>query len=273
MTIRAGGACLIAFVLAVLPAPARAQYLEYNETQKPVELNLDIINDGAPPVPSAPVGTVEEETMPPIVRGRSASTEKPKLTPPTAAKAAPAEDPPAPAQKIVLKPVFTEEEPAPATAPEKEEAPPAPAVESKPAVKKPAPPVRDAAPEEETPPPLESKPKAPAATTTPAVPLPADLMLEFKGNGCDLTPDLSAKLDNVAKQLGDLKDTRLQVRAYATGEDGNTSSARRISLSRALSVRSYLMDKGIKPNRIDVRALGTETDHGPLDRVDMVFVR
>jgi len=33
------------------------------------------------------------------------------------------------------------------------------------------------------------------------------------------------------------------------------------------------MDKGIKAVRLDVRALGSETDQTPIDRVDLVFVR
>ncbi len=46
-----------------------------------------------------------------------------------------------------------------------------------------------------------------------------------------------------------------------------------MSLSRALMVRSYLADKGIKPVRLDVRALGSKTTRGPNDRVDIIFLR
>lgn len=105
------------------------------------------------------------------------------------------------------------------------------------------------------------------------VPAASDLSLEFTGNGSDLSPQAEAKLKNIVKQMQQMGENRLQVRAYATGEDGSKSSARRISLSRALAVRSYLMDAGIKPTRVDVRALGTETDRSPLDRVDLIFTR
>lgn len=107
----------------------------------------------------------------------------------------------------------------------------------------------------------------------PTVPTIADLSLGFSGNSSDLTAETQKKLDAVIHQMNEMTDGRLQVRGYATGEDGSTSSARRIALSRALSVRSYLMDKGIKPTRVDVRALGTETERSPLDRVDLIFVR
>ncbi len=81
------------------------------------------------------------------------------------------------------------------------------------------------------------------------------------------------KLASLAAQLADMPDMRLQLRAYAQSDDGGQSSARRMSLSRGLMVRSYLIDKGIKPVRLDVRAMGTESDSGPIDRVDLVFVR
>jgi outer membrane protein OmpA-like peptidoglycan-associated protein len=41
-----------------------------------------------------------------------------------------------------------------------------------------------------------------------------------------------------------------------------------LSLTRALAVRAYLMDKGIADTRIDVRALGVAAS-GPPDRVDI----
>lgn len=112
----------------------------------------------------------------------------------------------------------------------------------------------------------------PKTAAVPVVPTLADLTVSFQGNTSDLDADGMTKLDNIVAQLK-TAGSRLQVRAYATGEDGSKSSARRISLSRALSVRSYLMDKGIKPNRVDVRALGTDTDKSPLDRVDLVFAK
>ncbi|MEZ0260935.1 MAG: OmpA family protein [Alphaproteobacteria bacterium] len=106
------------------------------------------------------------------------------------------------------------------------------------------------------------------------VPTQSDLMLEFPGNSSDLTTATQRKLDAIVVQMEDLDDGgRLQVRGYAAGEDGSKSSARRIALSRALSVRSYLMDKGVKAKRVDVRAMGSETDRNPLDRVDLIFQR
>ena len=64
-------------------------------------------------------------------------------------------------------------------------------------------------------------------------------------------------------------ETRLQLRAYAMREEEG-AAARRLSLKRALAVRAYLIDQGIAPTRIDVRALGPAKDGGPTERVDFV---
>lgn len=105
------------------------------------------------------------------------------------------------------------------------------------------------------------------------VPTMADLTLEFAGTSSDLTPETQQKLVNIIPLLQESKARRLAVHAYAAGEDGSKTSARRISLSRALAVRSFLMDNGVEPTRVDVRALGLETDRKPLERVDLVFAR
>ena len=107
----------------------------------------------------------------------------------------------------------------------------------------------------------------------PVVPVIDDLTLGFPGNSSDLNSESQRKLDAVIAQMKGMIEGRLQVRGYAAGEDGSQSSARRIALSRALAVRSYLMDKGIKPTRVDVKAAGSETDRQPLDRVDLIFAR
>ena len=80
-------------------------------------------------------------------------------------------------------------------------------------------------------------------------------------------------LGSVAQALGANADLRLQIVAYASGTDDNASQARRLSLSRALAVRSYLIDNGVRSTRMDVRALGNKFDSGPGDRVDLIVVK
>lgn len=75
----------------------------------------------------------------------------------------------------------------------------------------------------------------------------------------------------ILPELSANPDLRIQIHGFATSADNGQTSARRISLARALSVRAYLMDSGVDPNRLDIRALGDETETTPIDRVDILF--
>jgi outer membrane protein OmpA-like peptidoglycan-associated protein len=65
---------------------------------------------------------------------------------------------------------------------------------------------------------------------------------------------------------------RLQVVAYAAATSEGESQSRRLSLSRALAVRNYLTEKGVRSTRMDVRALGSRAANGPADRVDILII-
>jgi outer membrane protein OmpA-like peptidoglycan-associated protein len=78
-------------------------------------------------------------------------------------------------------------------------------------------------------------------------------------------------LDEIASRAVKDESIRLQLMAYASGTGEGANSARRLSLSRALAVRSYLIDKGVRSTRIDVRALGNRVEGGgDPDRVDVI---
>ena len=96
--------------------------------------------------------------------------------------------------------------------------------------------------------------------------------LSFAAEESELPAGQRAALDTLSQQMAGTED-RLQIRAYAssTGAEGG-SGARRLSLTRALAVRAYLIDKGIRSTRIDVRALGTPTDGSAPDRVEVAPV-
>jgi hypothetical protein len=69
------------------------------------------------------------------------------------------------------------------------------------------------------------------------------------------------------------QELRLQLISHATGGADDAMEARRVSLARAVAVRAYLIDKGVRSLRIDVRALGNRADKGPVaDQVDLVVV-
>ena len=100
----------------------------------------------------------------------------------------------------------------------------------------------------------------------------ADLSLAFEPGRTDLNEGQTAQLASLARRLSRDPQSRLQIAAYAdvAGESG--SAARRLSLSRALAVRSRLLEEGVPSARIDVRALGNRTEQRPLDRVDLAVV-
>jgi len=66
--------------------------------------------------------------------------------------------------------------------------------------------------------------------------------------------------------------TSFNVVAYAAGTPEDPSTARRLSLARALAVRSALIADGIASARIYVRALGAVAGDSEPDRVDLAVL-
>ncbi|HLO76789.1 MAG TPA: OmpA family protein, partial [Magnetospirillum sp.] len=114
----------------------------------------------------------------------------------------------------------------------------------------------------------------PAAAPAPAVSSRGDVLtVPFAGESSSLSESSLADLDRLVKRMKKDEGLSLQLMAYAEGDDANASKARRTSLSRALEVRKYLMEQGLRATRIEVRALGNKVEGGgPADRVDAVLV-
>ena len=91
----------------------------------------------------------------------------------------------------------------------------------------------------------------------------------FTPGGSQLSSSARKDLDLIATELNSKKDVRMQLMAYAGENKMAASKARRLSLSRALAVRSYLIEKGVRGTRIDVRALGNKVSSGLPNRVDL----
>jgi outer membrane protein OmpA-like peptidoglycan-associated protein len=97
------------------------------------------------------------------------------------------------------------------------------------------------------------------------------MSLPFAGADATLNDTAKRQLEAVAARAVKDESLRLQLLAYASGGGEAANSARRLSLSRALAVRSYLIDKGVRSTRIDVRALGNRLEGGgDPDRVDVI---
>ncbi|NQV46501.1 MAG: OmpA family protein [Rhodospirillaceae bacterium] len=95
------------------------------------------------------------------------------------------------------------------------------------------------------------------------------LRITFAADATKLPAANKDELTALAKKMSGENNLRLQLMAYAGGEGVSASMARRMSLSRALSIRSFLIENGVRSTRIDVRALGNKTSEEPLNRVDL----
>ncbi|MEE8351109.1 MAG: OmpA family protein [Rhodospirillales bacterium] len=149
-------------------------------------------------------------------------------------------------------------------------APPAPAPVAKPAPPKAAAPAKDKTVSVSAPKPAPAKKQqASLASAKDTLKKGRALQIVF-GTKVSKLPD-KAKFDllGLAKKLKGKDNLRLQLLAYAGGKDLSPSKARRMSLSRALSVRSFLIETGVRSTRIDVRALGSKTTEDPVNRVDV----
>ncbi len=220
------------------------------------------------------------------------------LKPPTAKKAAkrvarktPKKKKPK-AKKPAPPAVAATQPPAPLTAPpepappaeQMAKAPPPPVAAPEPAKPPPPPPVAAPKPAKPAPPPPAAaapKPVKPAPEKQEQAALPAAkdtvkagraLQVVFGANDLKLPTKAKNGLKNLAGKLKDKKNLRLQLMAYAGGKELSPGKARRMSLSRALSVRSFLIESGIRSTRIDVRALGSKTTEAPANRVDVNIV-
>jgi outer membrane protein OmpA-like peptidoglycan-associated protein len=98
-------------------------------------------------------------------------------------------------------------------------------------------------------------------------------IVSFATGTADLPEAARNLLERTAAEMKRDESARLQLVAYAAGGEDASSQARRLSLSRALAVRSYLIEHGVRSTRMDVRALGNKVPEGPPDRVDVMLVR
>lgn len=100
-------------------------------------------------------------------------------------------------------------------------------------------------------------------------------MLNFGAATENLTASHKSTLDKyLIPTLSAKPKLRAQILSYATPRNATGNlSARRVSLTRGLAVRSYLLSKGIHSSRLDVRALGEDTEgKGKLDQVRIIVM-
>jgi outer membrane protein OmpA-like peptidoglycan-associated protein len=114
--------------------------------------------------------------------------------------------------------------------------------------------------------------EAPSTATMVAAVSPADgamASVTFLPSSADLSDEGKMQLRALAEKLSADSSARVQIRAYAESDSESPNAARRLSLSRALVVRGFLIDQGLNATRMQVRALGDRFEAGPPDRVDV----
>lgn len=122
-------------------------------------------------------------------------------------------------------------------------------------------------------PPRQGGPAAPPSASD-ALPSGTEFRVVYPDDMAQtLSPADTSLLNGIAARLREDEITRLEILGYASGTPETNRESRRLSLERALAVRSYLIDQGIRRTRIDVRALGPTASDGPSDRVDLLLVK
>lgn len=96
------------------------------------------------------------------------------------------------------------------------------------------------------------------------------LRLPYPVAGTHLSPSAQAQLEALVAEVGADDHVRLRLAAYANAGAGSAAKARRTSIARVLAVRGFLIERGIKAGRIDLRALGHMAGTAEADRVDVV---
>lgn len=118
---------------------------------------------------------------------------------------------------------------------------------------------------------------APSAAPPSAAAKPAAIgaRLLFQRGTLDPADGSREALSRLAAQLAAAPNRRVTIMSYALGASGeteNSNDARRLSLDRALAVRSGLVQQGVRSTQVTVRALGNPGGEGPPDRVDILLL-
>jgi outer membrane protein OmpA-like peptidoglycan-associated protein len=305
---RPAGVAVVALLLAAAAANAQEGGTATGTTGDSVTVDLSVLESLGPAPADAsrpggtvrlipPAGTLSRPAPPPLTAAPPpppAELTGGTAPPPPVTGATPAptkspaetvrrEEPEAAPPPAVAAPLPPPQEPPAATAGKKTpEAPPPPAVAAPlpPPQEPPAATARKEAPEPAppapavTPPPAQSAalPKPPKAPSAPGFGAGATRSIAYSAGDTRLPDGAQAVLRAAVAALNSDPALRIQLKAYAAGSKEGESPARRLSLSRALGIRSFLIKQGVEPTRIDVRALGSNVPDGSPDRVDVSLV-
>ncbi len=107
-----------------------------------------------------------------------------------------------------------------------------------------------------------------------ATPIPGGTRITFGKNSSDLNPATLAALRVIAAQASATPTLLIAVTAWAPGTPDDASTARRLSLDRALAARAVLINAGILSDRIRVVAKGlADVGSAAADRADITVMK
>lgn len=92
--------------------------------------------------------------------------------------------------------------------------------------------------------------------------------VRFSNGKTDIPAQAQATLDVLVQRLLTSRE-RVRLAGFSGKAGDYSSGARRLSLARALAIRTYLVSKGVAVDRVDVLAFGGASD-GISDRVDVL---
>ncbi len=99
------------------------------------------------------------------------------------------------------------------------------------------------------------------------------IIMTYQSGTVELGNTHKAIIDRLIIPALDLnRERHLQIQAFASASYDEMNADRRLSLSRAMKIREYLLKQAISATRIDVRSLGAQTDIQPFDRVEFYIV-
>lgn len=140
------------------------------------------------------------------------------------------------------------------------------ATESTPPAEGSAPAAADTQTAEGTPPATEAAPEQTAARP----PIDGMVRLTFEPESRTLSDAAKGALAPLLEKLKTDYMLRVQILAYAGGDDDQSTHARGVSLARALAMRDYLTAEGVTVERMEIKALGNTAQEEPADRIDLV---
>lgn len=92
--------------------------------------------------------------------------------------------------------------------------------------------------------------------------------IEYDADAFALSTDSAEELASLAIRLRGTND-QIEIIAHSGDAQLSTHEAVKLSFKRAMLIRTFLLEEGVTPEQIHLRALAQAEDGGPADRVDV----